>query len=844
VGAAPRGEGAVTAVPASVTSLTPELRPHIDLRAAPGPTGEPVYVADGADPQMIWAPVGSERDLFEHRGAVRVRLRLTLLEGKLLEPCIYVDWGDGYSEETRKALTVDGQGRFGAVADTNAGSLKSIRFDPSTVGCRFTLSDFEVEPAGPVSANFKTISPVRRVLRRTLRRAPARVQGAVRLVQMLLSSEREKRWAARTRISRMIRPTTTNPWREAYDHAFYVTRDMRSPDFAAPPTAPPRRDPEGATVVAFYLPQFHPIPENDRWWGRGFTEWTNVTKAAPQFKGHLQPRYPADLGYYDLRTPGVQQAQAALAQLSGVDAFCFHYYWFDGKRLLERPLDDFAGDATIDMPFAICWANENWTRRWDGQDNAVLIAQRHSPEDDIAVFDDMARYLRNPKYLRVNGRPLLVVYRPDILPDATATVQRWRTRARETGVGELFLLCTDAFGFIDYGHFGFDGLLEFPPHAINPDEINHRFELLNPSHAGRVFDYRTVVDGRIRDLAERQDPRLYPGVMPAWDNEARKPGLGHVFQDATPDDFRRWAQAGLERTRALAPPGERLVFVNAWNEWAEGAYLEPDRWLGHGFAQGLRAAIECTAPQIGADHPLVTASHANARGKDAVALLHLFYPELIEEFATHLQPLSGRLDVAVTFPGTWTAAELRRLAEAMPFARLDPVPNVGRDVAPFIGALKRAAEAGYEVFCKLHSKRSPHHVDGDAWRERLLEGLVGAPTVDQALADFRAQPRLGMLATKGSEMRFGETGVLHHNRGNLDALASQLGFRFDESSSFAAGTMFWGRTAAFRSLVDLPDGALDFGVELGRVDGTLAHALERAMASVALASGHEVRYDL
>lgn len=820
------------------------LAPHDGVRVLEASEAGVLMEATGADPQMLWKPSGTDAERLAGRAAVRVRVRLRAVEGSLVEPCVYADWGDGFSQQTWKPLSRSERGVYAATAHSDAGSLRALRFDPSTQPCRFLLSGFEVEPAGPAGASLPAISPSRRMVRRLLRRAPQSVQTAVRSARSLVTGDRRKRQAVGGRLLRGLTGGGSNFWRAAYVHQFEVARRLRSPDFAAPPAAPPRREVDGAAVVAFYLPQFYPIPENNAWWGEGFTEWTNVSKATPQFAGHYQPRLPGELGYYDLRVPEVRRRQAEMARRAGVDAFCFHFYWFGGRRVLEGPLDAFVADEAIDLPFALCWANENWTRRWDGQESEVLLAQRHSPEDDVAVFDEFARYMRSPRYLRSNGRPVLVLYRPDILPDAAATLERWRARARETGIGELFLLCTDAFGFGDYAAFGFNGLLEFPPHAISTGEIGDEVQLLNPHFSGKVYDYQAVVDAKLAELIEREDGRVLPGVMPSWDNEARKPGAGHAFHNATPDAFRRWTAAALDFTRQLSAPGERFVFVNAWNEWAEGTYLEPDRWFGHGFAQGLRAALEARAPRIGADHPLVAASAASARRLDAVVLLHLYYPELIEAFAAQLRGEQDRLDLDITFPDLWSEAELARLAAAFPAARLTPVPNAGRDLAPFVGALRRVDRAGYPVFCKLHSKRSPHLADGDVWRERLVTELVGPEATKAALARFASDPRLGLLAGAKSRMTLGEHGVLHNNRAAVEALSRRLGFRFGDDTPFAAGTMFWGRTAAFAKLAGLPEDALDFGVELGRIDGTLAHALERSTGAVVLASGHTLAFEL
>lgn len=817
-------------------TLSLKIEPRRGLEAGDEPG---VYRAVDSDPQMIWTPDGDEAARLDGRGAVRLTVRLQALNGEIAEPCVYLDWGDGYSDEACSRLIAVEDDLYVATAYTNAGALRRLRFDPSSAPCRFRLGEMTLEPLGDQMPAIVRLSPVRRLVRRVLRRAPSRLQRAARQMRLVIAGPPQAR---RQVLGRVFAPFSTVRWRRAYVHGFEVARNLRSPFYAAKPLLPPRRDPDGARTVAFYLPQFHPIPQNDQWWGAGFTEWTNVTKATPQFTGHVQPRLPADLGYYDLRTSETRRAQADLARRFGVDAFCFHYYWFAGERLLERPLDAFVDDPDIDLPFALCWANENWTRRWDGQESDILIGQRHSPEDDVAVLDDLARYMRSPRYLRVGGKPLLVVYRPDALPDAAATLVRWRERARATGLGELFIICTDAFGFANYKAKGFDGLVEFPPHALRLGEITDQVELLNPAFRGRIYDYPTLVRDKTMELAERRDPRRFPGVMPAWDNEARKPGAGHVFHDARPDHFHAWTRAALTCAKRIARPDERLVFVNAWNEWAEGTYLEPDRWFGHGFGQALRSAIEADAPRIPADHPLLARTRAEKRG--AVVLLHCYYPELIDYFASRLAAIGDTVDIDITFPETWTEQELQALATAFPTARLTPTPNRGRDMAPFVAALTRAKADGYAVFCKLHSKRSAHMANGDAWRERLVETLVSPARLGEVLARFRNDPKLGMLSGENDRMTLGEHGVMHNNRQQVDRLAGRMKLRWTAETPFTAGSMFWGRTAAFAPLLNLSNDDLDFEVELGRIDGDLPHALERLTGAIVLASGHTAEWSL
>jgi lipopolysaccharide biosynthesis protein len=351
--------------------------------------------------------------------------------------------------------------------------------------------------------------------------------------------------------------------------------------------------PSEPRVVAFYLPQFHPIPENDRWWGEGFTEWTNVRRARPNFAGHDQPRVPADHGYYDLREPAVRARQAALARDHGVHAFCYYYYWFGGHRLLERPLEEVRASGEPGFPYCLCWANENWTRRWDGADHEVLIANEPSPANDARLIRDLIPHLRDPRYLRVDGRPLLIVYRINTLPDPAATVALWRDLCRREGVGELYLGAALTYDTGDPTRIGFDAAVEFPPHGIRTPAVNERVDLVNPEFRGTIVDYRQFV---VDTLAEpSRDYRVHRTVMPGWDNTARRQNDALTFVNASPEVYEVWLAETVARTLRENPPGERLVFVNAWNEWAEAAYLEPDARYGRQYLLATRRALAAAA---------------------------------------------------------------------------------------------------------------------------------------------------------------------------------------------------------------------------------------------------------
>jgi len=351
-----------------------------------------------------------------------------------------------------------------------------------------------------------------------------------------------------------------------------------------------------AKLICFYLPQFHTFPENDAWWGKGFTEWTNVVPAQPHFEGHYQPHVSGELGNYNLLDPAVQRRQVELAKLYGIEGFCFYFYWFAGHRLMEQPIRNFMEDSEIDLPFCLCWANENWSRRWDGLDSEILIAQEHSPEDDLAFIAHMADYLQSPRYIRVDGKPLLLVYRPSLLPSAAQTAQRWRDWCRENGIGEIYLAYTQSFEVEDPAKYGFDAAIEFPPNNSAPPNITDTVVPLREDFAATVYDWRVFVERS--EQYKQPNYKLYRSVCPAWDNTARRKNRGTIFQNSSPKLYQRWLENAINYTAQQSPdPDQRLIFVNAWNEWAEGAHLEPDQRYGYAYLQATRDALSATSNQ-------------------------------------------------------------------------------------------------------------------------------------------------------------------------------------------------------------------------------------------------------
>jgi lipopolysaccharide biosynthesis protein len=584
----------------------------------------------------------------------------------------------------------------------------------------------------------------------------------------------------------------------------------------------PLPDPLPAMLVAFYLPQFHAIPENDDWWGKGFTEWRNVARALPQFEGHAQPRLPGDLGFYDLRNPQVMRDQARLAREYGIGAFCFYFYWFGGKTLLEAPLQQWLADPSIELPFCLCWANENWSRRWDGRAEDVLVAQSHSAEDDLAFIAHVADYLRDPRYLRVDGKPLLLVYRPGLLPDARATAGRWRAWCRDNGIGEICIAYVQSFERPDPTDIGFDAAVEFPPNLSTPPDITARQSLLNPDYQGQVLDWREVAD----DYASRALPayRLFPGVNCGWDNEPRRTGRGRVFQHASPRRYRDWLVNTIKSR--LPAASSRLVFINAWNEWAEGAVLEPDERLGHAWLDATRQALRLAAP---------TATAETARLPCVV--IHAWYFAVLDELIEVLRDsgMQWRLLVSTTRESA-ESVRARLQSLGMPF-ELTISENRGRDILPFLRVANRLLDEGVEVVLKLHTKRSLHRQDGDAWRRDLVQKLAAPDRVRSLLHAFKEDPQLGLIGPEGHFQPVGD--YLGANAEVLASMCSQLGLQETsvEDKEFVAGSMYWIRLAALRPLLDAHLDEWWFETEQGQIDGTMAHALERLIIPVVEEAG-------
>lgn len=352
-----------------------------------------------------------------------------------------------------------------------------------------------------------------------------------------------------------------------------------------------------ARLISLYLPQFHPIPENDEWWGKGFTEWTNTAKAKPLFKGHYQPHIPADLGFYDLRLPEARIKQAEIAKEYGIEAFCYYHYWFAGRRVIERPFNEVLESGVPDFPFCLCWANQTWTGIWHGAPNKILIEQTYPGMDDHRRhFDFLLRAFLDHRYLRVDGKPVFLIFNPNGLPDSRKVTELWRELAVRAGLPGLHLIAENhSVQPFDFKGAGFDAVYNAHWLPLRDKWVSWsepfkklKFKYLESKGVPTVYSYQDVIEKITSYRVE--GIQNYPCVIPNWDNSPRSGVNGLVLHGSTPELFRQHLAKAIRSVEDL-PKEQQLIIVKSWNEWAEGNYLEPDLRFGHQYLEVIRQEL-------------------------------------------------------------------------------------------------------------------------------------------------------------------------------------------------------------------------------------------------------------
>lgn len=597
-------------------------------------------------------------------------------------------------------------------------------------------------------------------------------------------------------------------------------------------------------VLAFNLPQYHTFPENDEWWGKGFTEWTNTKKSKPRFETHYQPREPHDdIGYYDLSKVESLYMQAKLAKEHKIYGFCYYYYWFSGHRLMEKPLDLLLKYPEIDMPFCLCWANENWTRTWDGKNEDILIKQNYTKEDRYNFILDIKKYIDDPRYIRVDNKPVIIVYNSGAIPNVKEVFSKWKNVSIELGIGDISIWIVRSFNNT-IKSLNLEGIvdkeIEFPPHNIQNMCNEYVYMEKLKKKLGYIYDYTDMVNKIIKNRNVCfEEKNLYRTVMLGWDNAARREKGFNTFEGFDLKKYYDWLRLNIDITEKNFKKEERFTFINAWNEWAEGTYLEPDKKYGYASLNITTQAI------LKEDFNLAREiKNDNKSNVEIVVQAHVFYPELINELINYTNNIKRAFDIYISTDSCDKANEIVKLIDCKSNANkieISVMENRGRDVAPFLIQISPVIKK-YKYFLHLHTKKSLHSSFGDEWRLYLYEKLVGnKETVENILNDFDKNNSLGIIYP---EVFSGVKSALDNEDGNkiyLDELFDKLKIENIKvaKDEFPVGDMFWGRVEAVKNIFEYNFKYKDFPKEQGQLDGTIMHAVERSWCKIAKANGYK-----
>ena len=597
------------------------------------------------------------------------------------------------------------------------------------------------------------------------------------------------------------------------------------------------------------MPQFHEIEENNQWWGKGFTEWSNTRQSIARFDGHYQPRIPhSSIGYYDLSQAQTIEKQARLARLANIDGFCFYYYWFSGKQLLETPIEHLYRHPDIDIEYVICWANENWTRTWDGLDNHILIGQHYQPGWEIAFIQDVSKYFADPRYVRINGRPVLIIYKLLDIPNHGSIISAWRAWCRDHGMGEISIWAVYDIAFAQVDVSQIDKFIEFPPRKIGAlEKLDGSF--LNPKTTDfHLYDYKALVASILQGSAQADnlDFTIYRTAMMGWDNAARRKDGFSVWVNYSRDDFYSWCRHIWQYTVERHPHGERFIFINAWNEWAEGTYLEPDERFGYSNLNVLSRAMTNLpreqSPLIftgkSPDSP-ISAKPNQTRQNDwrLIVHIHLYHLDTLDHLRSYLLNVHHPFDLYVTIAAPQARNMVTKILgeiEMVQQLRIIHVPNIGRDLGPFLVELADVIHQ-YDLVIHLHGKHSSTVWWGHLWRDYLLDHCLGSRRyVDFILQTFASNGQLGLLSPPiypplKAHCNWGGDAQKEWCQEMLDIAMSQYGEvqQLPETPYFAAGSFFWARVEALKPLFQLNLTYRDFERERFTTDYRLEHVIER-----------------
>ena len=588
-------------------------------------------------------------------------------------------------------------------------------------------------------------------------------------------------------------------------------------------------------VIAIYLPQFHIIEENDKWWGKGFTEWVNVKKSQQLYKGHHQPRIPGDtihyLGYYELTNIDVIRKQVELAKSHGIYGFGIYYYWFSGKRLLEKPLDIFLNNKDIKFHFLLIWANENWTRKWDGKENDILIKQDYNENDPEKFIIDIKKYLIDQRYIKINQKTVIGIYEPIKIPKLKETLEIWREKSKEYGIGEIFILsCVHDNQIKEIKNLKvFDGAFDFPPrNSLGNYYVKFKNTLIYSELIYKNINFNNT-DGN--------DFPIFRSSMLEWDNCPRTRPC-YSFDYYSPEQFYMINKIIIEWTKKNYNETNQFIFINSWNEWGEGSYLEPDEKYGYASINSLSKAL-FNLPYI----EVYDIKELNKESKIAIQI-HLYYKDLLEEVINKINNIPYKYDLFISICSRVIKKEVKNYVERNSNANhfeIKLVLNRGRDVRPLLIQLRNVIKK-YKYFCHIHTKKSSLINFGNDWRNYLYNNLLGSKKIiSEIINEFENNKKLGFIIPEFYYKVLDLYGKEPNdsNYKYMNYIIKKLFLKYEISKNYfdyPEGDMFWARVKAVYQLFNL--NLKKFPRESGQINLTLMHGIERIWLYIVKLNGY------
>lgn len=548
--------------------------------------------------------------------------------------------------------------------------------------------------------------------------------------------------------------------------------------------------------LAFFLPQFHAIPENNEWWGEGFTEWTNTKKCEPRFENHYQPRTPhSNIGYYNLDDVNVLKRQAEFAKRHGIYGFCFYHYWFSGKRLLEKPVDMLLAHPEIDINFLLCWANENWTKAWDGQQQSILIKQNYTKSDPEQFIDDLKKYIDDERYIKVNGKPVILIYNCAEIPNVKKVLLKMRKRALENGTGEILIwscrthsTTADTLKITDY----IDAEVEFPPHNTAFDFL--KVNEISTAQRSNIYNYQKLAKFVTNSYNKDSKKPIYRTVMTAWDNSCRRKDNYTVYYGFSIKSFYDWVKAAVQDAIAKLKEEERFIFVNAFNEWAEGTYLEPDEKYGYANINAFSCAL-FDLPLLKPAVSIKTAAPDTVNAPKIAVQAHI----------TSINSLSFVIDKIKDFPFDFDLFISTDTPQKQQFIKNSFAQKCG-DISLKIDVFESATGLlpavlqmkdkykNYELLCHIQTPKADNKK-----RDYLFSLSLGSPEqIAGIVNEFNQNLKLGLLFPEISENEM----FWNNKRATTEQMLLKLNISpaTDEKIVFPADHTFWARTDAIKQI--------------------------------------------